>query len=266
MTNSLSDNFAKVCKITGLIPLNKNNDIYSRVEFSESKVKVKNVSVSYPAFLNGFIRSTFKYVKKGVPLKLDETASKNYYLFVCAIYNYVGNKPFVVPVKTLAKTTFSGARDINSNTACINNLLYHIEFFNRCGLVHSEMIDDDNIRISEVCVPQPIRNARMNDWTISFMFDDLNEKEEFMKCLTIQAIDKNNIKINLTGEQLGYLRCAIDSNISIMNNLIEDRTSDVDLRIAYLAKMIDVFKCEYDKTLLEKHDIDSSLFSRTSLL
>ena len=58
-----------------------------------------------------------------------------------------------------------------------------------CGLVHSEMIDDVNIRISEVCVPQPIRNARMNDWTISFMCDDLKEKEEFMNCLTLQAVD-----------------------------------------------------------------------------
>lgn len=263
--NRLKDNLLEVSRLHDLIPLNKNIYPHSGIEFSESLTDPTLVKVSYPTFFNKFIRETIKAAKKNKMIKLhDDTAVKNYFMYICAISNYVGNKAFTLPVSYLAKVTYSGAWDVNSNTACVNNLLFITKFFEQCGLMHVELIGDD-IRISEVCVPKTTQAHSVQYWSISFKFSTEEEKTKMMNSLSIQAADSKKINVNLTDEQVGYLRCAVSTSISEMDTVLSDEVIDTDAKLVYLGKMIEMYKKEYEKAIIDKVDTDSSLFSRNLL-
>lgn len=263
--NSLNDNLLEVTRLHDLIPLNKNMYPHSGIEFTESLTDPTLVKVSYPTFFNKFIRETIKTAKKNKMIKLhDDTAVKNYFMYICAISNYVGNKPFTLPVSYLAKVTYSGAWDINSNTACVNNMLFIAKFFEQCGLMHVEVVGD-NIRISEVCVPKITQEHGVQYWSVSFKFSSAEEKDKMMNSLSLQAVDGKKIHVDLSAEQVGYLRCAIDTSIAEMNTILTDKSINTDAKLVYLGKMIEMYKKEYEDSLIDKIDSDSSLFSRNEL-
>lgn len=271
MKNLIRTNVQKIKKIQNLNLIENQVSLFNDVKILEYDKDPAMLRVSVPVGLSQFVIDNIRAAKKNIAVKLDVTAAKNYYMLLVAISNMCNNNTFETSILSLSKSTFTGKKDINSHCYGVNNIMFNLSVLEQCGLMHVEELPESRVRISEIKVPELIitNPSAVHSFTsVYFKYQSVCEKSDFLNSISIQSIDTKKMFVNLTAEQVGYLRAVVESTQAVGKQVMLSENTNTDMRIIYLGKMISLFKKEYETLLQEKsdQDNDSSLFPRTSLL